>query len=754
MLEKLNLKNLLGAGLRFKATAFITVVVIIVAAVLSGYFITHQRNQAYQELQRRGVSLTKNLAYNSEYGVLISSEDELNNFINALAEEDDFVYVIIQDEEGDIIASTKTGLEENVLSKVREQEEPTEVIEDAVIHTLGTDRWGSVFDIAYPIVTRSRETDILGFEIDTGPEDVRVIGSARVGITLRDVEQMVMRNSVNIILITVLIIIIAGFLTSFSVGKLFMETLNQLVLAAEAIGRGELKGTLKLKASKDEFGQLAVAFKNMQSQLSIMAEQAQALADDDLQNEILNEKVQGDLGDAFFTMVNNLRGFAEIAELISKDNIYHDHINRFIEQNADSTGSKRGILTVSFLNMLTMIKKTVSQAEIIANDDLYNEKLTTEDKGNLGGAFSEMVRKLRNLAKQAEYIAEGDLRNKALSEKGTGTLSAAFASMVVSLRKLSEQADAIAEGNLRAPILREKIQGDLGNAFNKMADNLRKLIGSVQEVALHVSKSANETLESSRKLLTGAKKQTEKAEESSTAVMEMTSSIQEVSTNAVNAEKKSNQASQASSKGVKVVKDTVESLSEITSNVDEVASRMSELEKGSREIGKIVNAISEISEQTNLLALNATIEAARTGEAGKGFAVVADEVKKLAERSASSAKEIASIIKNIQEDMNITMDAMGKNKESTAKAVSVSSSLDETFKSIQDIIKDTKLSIDEITTAMREQETASANIEVSVNSIKEVIQESEAASEKMTSQAQKVNQITKDLQAMLQKFNV
>jgi iron only hydrogenase large subunit-like protein len=69
--------------------------------------------------------------------------------------------------------------------------------------------------------------------------------------------------------------------------------------------------------------------------------------------------------------------------------------------------------------------------------------------------------------------------------------------------------------------------------------------------------------------------------------------------------------------------------------------------EGITEIGNMIGVIHDVADKTNLLAMNAAIQAAHAGTAGKSFAVVASEIRKLAEATGGNAKDIASSINGI-----------------------------------------------------------------------------------------------------------
>src|SRR5438309_9137426 len=106
----------------------------------------------------------------------------------------------------------------------------------------------------------------------------------------------------------------------------------------------------------------------------------------------------------------------------------------------------------------------------------------------------------------------------------------------------------------------------------------------------------------------------------------------------------------------------------LVDHLDQVSRAAGTLELGSREIGKLVDAITRIASQTDLLALNAAIEAARAGQHGLGFRVVADEVRKLADQSGRSAEEVRARVRQTQDQIGKVIAAMDEGRR-TAEGV-------------------------------------------------------------------------------------
>jgi methyl-accepting chemotaxis protein len=79
-----------------------------------------------------------------------------------------------------------------------------------------------------------------------------------------------------------------------------------------------------------------------------------------------------------------------------------------------------------------------------------------------------------------------------------------------------------------------------------------------------------------------------------------------------------------------------------------VAANIQEIARKSENLLKINLVMKDIASQINMLSINAAIEAAHAREAGKGFAIVADEIRKLAESSSEQSKTIGDVLKNIK----------------------------------------------------------------------------------------------------------
>ena len=198
----------------------------------------------------------------------------------------------------------------------------------------------------------------------------------------------------------------------------------------------------------------------------------------------------------------------------------------------------------------------------------------------------------------------------------------------------------------------------MANALDNMQKKLREITQSISESIEQVAASSEELSGTAENLSENAQNQASVVEETSASIEELSASVENIST----ATEEQKETVENTTVTMKMLADSINTVAGLAEQVRDGANTsvgqadnavneahkaingMKLIEESSKQMSEIVSVIRDIADNTSLLALNASIEAARAGDAGRGFAVVADSVSKLAERSATSSKEIEQLI--------------------------------------------------------------------------------------------------------------
>ncbi|MET3134388.1 methyl-accepting chemotaxis protein [Oxalobacteraceae bacterium GrIS 1.11] len=217
-------------------------------------------------------------------------------------------------------------------------------------------------------------------------------------------------------------------------------------------------------------------------------------------------------------------------------------------------------------------------------------------------------------------------------------IAAAFAITRGLLRQLGGEPDytasiaaSIADGDLSIVITTvSSDDSSLLAEMKDMRDSLVNIVGQVRLGTDTIGTASREIAAGNIDLSSRTEMQASSLEKTAAAMEELTATVKQNADHAREANLLAATASDVALKGGAVVSQVIDTMSSINASA--------------KKIVDIIGVIDGIAFQTNILALNAAVEAARAGEQGRGFAVVASEVRSLAQRSASAAKEIKSLI--------------------------------------------------------------------------------------------------------------
>ena len=363
--------------------------------------------------------------------------------------------------------------------------------------------------------------------------------------------------------------------------------------------------------------------------------------------------------------------------------------------------------------------------------------------------------------------------------------------LVLLLRSIKNSVDTILEGarHIAAGDLRSKIMLDgddefahIAHQFNTMVESMQKMIrkikatatdvaGSSEELTANANQSAQVTqnvAQSITEVAEAAEKQMSIVTKSSATIDDFQHGLEEVITNQRHAREQTQATAQKATEGNSFVQSTVEQMNSIAQTVQQTGEIVGKLGERSKEIGNIVEIISNISGQTNLLALNAAIEAARAGEHGRGFAVVAEEVRKLAEESQNASQKISDLIQSIQEETSQAVASMEEGRREAEKGKENVTATGESFSEILSMIGDVKkasLAVSErvlqlredmntIVDGMSEVDTSAKGIGSESQNVSAATEEQAAGMEEIASSSRSLANMANDLQTETDKFKV
>lgn len=358
----------------------------------------------------------------------------------------------------------------------------------------------------------------------------------------------------------------------------------------------------------------------------------------------------------------------EIGSFVKAVNIMKDGLQRLIQKVKDS-----------------LLIVTTSTGRIIGGTRALTEGAERQDKESSGVFLS-----VEDINKLVDDIA----RSIARLHESVGETASALQEVKASIKEIADNTSYFA-----------KFIEDTSSSIEESFASIRV----INEGIGYSKEAINSTLAAAMQLRESVRGIKDSAKESSHLAGEVVTSIKE--------------------KGALAIKEAMRGIELIKSSALETTEFIEEMRRSSERIDEIIKIIDEVADSTKLLSLNASILSAQAGEYGKGFGVVADEIGRLAGRTASHTKEIASIIEGVKEGIERVVHGQYKTAHLIETGSELLNKVESIFDGIQKTSTESASQASFIERATEEQAKAIQEISTSLESIFHRMEEIAKASE-------------------------
>jgi methyl-accepting chemotaxis protein len=455
-------------------------------------------------------------------------------------------------------------------------------------------------------------------------------------------------SSMMLIIIFIAAAVVVGMFMAIVTMRGITGPVNKMKVGLNKIAIGDTSEKVNVN-SKDEIGQMARSYSEMQQYLIETAASAEKLADGDLTITVTPKAESDTLGNAFSKMINNLR------TLVSK-----------VNDNAQTIASASDQLA-------TASEQSGSATEQIASVSQQVAKGAEEQTKGIG----EVNNAIGELGKAIETVDKGSQQQSKAVEQATG--------IVQQVSSAAEQTATSAQEAATSASQAADVAKQGSATVEKTIDGIRKINGSMQDVAKKVGElgkqseaiggmiaviddiasqtnllALNAAIEAARAGEQGrgfavvadeVKKLAERTAKETKEIAALVGSVQKGVADSIQASlegaKQAEQGSNLANEAGTALGQILDSINSMTSQIENISAAAEQMSASAQEMVKVVDGVAKIAEQNLSVTKQMADNKTRVAESASTVAATVEENSAATQQMSASAEEMSAQVQEV-----------------------------------------------------------------------------------------------------------